>query len=56
MIHAELFALAIMDKIDSTFLKSIKRMVGSVDQFIDSTDIFYWNEALRSIDSVYDLG
>ena len=56
VIHAERFAMALMDKIDSTFLKSIKRMVGSVDQFIDSTDIFYWNEALRSIDSVYDLG
>lgn len=56
VIHAERFAMALMDKVDSPFLKSIKRMVGSVDQFIDSTDIFCWNEALRSIGSVYDLG
>ena len=56
VIHAERFAMALMDKVDSTFLKSIMRMVGSVDQFIDSTDIFCWNEALRSIGSVYDLG
>jgi hypothetical protein len=56
VINGERFAMALMDKVDSTFLKSIKRMVGSVDQFADSTDIFCWNEALRSIGSVYDLG
>jgi hypothetical protein len=55
VIHAERFAMALLDKVDSMFLKSIKRMVGSVDQFADSTDIFYWNEALRSFGSLYDL-
>jgi hypothetical protein len=56
VIHAERFAIPLLDKVDSTFLKSIKRMVGSVDQFADSTDILCWNEALRSIGSVYELG
>jgi hypothetical protein len=56
VIHAERFALALVDKVDSNFLKSNKRMVGSVDQFADSTDIFCWNEAMRSLGSVYDLG
>jgi len=56
VIHAERFAMALLDKVESTFLKSIKRMVGSVDRFADSIDIFCWNEALRNFGSVYDLG
>lgn len=56
VIHAKRFAMALLDKVDSNFLKSMKRMVGSVDQFADSTDIFCWNEAMGSLGSVYDLG
>jgi len=55
VIHAERFAAALVEKVDSTFLRSIKRRVGSVNQFIDSTDIFCWNDALRRIGGVYDL-
>ena len=56
VIHGERFSMVLMDKVDYTFPKSIKRMVGSVDQFSGSTVIFCWNEALRSIGSAYDLG
>ena len=56
VIHAERFAKALLKKVDSAFLRSIKRMVGSGDQFADSTDFLDWNEALQSAGSVYDLG
>jgi hypothetical protein len=56
VIQTEPIAMALLERVDSTSLKSMKRMVGSVDQFGDSTDIFCWNEAMQSIGSVYDLG
>jgi len=56
VIHAGRFGFALKDKINSEYLRSIKRAVGSVDQLADSTDIFCWNDALRAIGSVYDLG
>ena len=56
VIKAEAIAMALLERVDSTSLKSMKRMVGSVDQFADSTDIFCWNEALKSIGGVYELG
>ena len=55
VIHADRFVAALWGKLDSTFLKSIKRKAGSVDQFSDSTDIFSWNDALQYIGGVYDL-
>ncbi|UCC16292.1 MAG: DUF4037 domain-containing protein [Dehalococcoidales bacterium] len=56
VIHVERFWLALLDKVDSKLLKSMWRLVGSVDQFADSTDIFSWTKALSCLGSVYDLG
>ncbi len=47
------FVQALMQKIQSPRLKSLKRQIGSVNQFTDSTDITCWNEARESISSVY---
>lgn len=56
VMHAGRFGLALKNKVKSEYLRSIKRAVGSVNQFADSTDIFCWNEALWAMGSVYDLG
>jgi len=53
--HSERFYNALIHKVQSPLLKSIKRAIGSVNQFTDSTDISCWNEALESISSVYNL-
>jgi len=51
--HSERFYQALIEKVQSPLLKSIKRPIGSLNQFTDSTDITCWNSALESISSVY---
>ena len=52
--HSERFTLALIDKVQSPRLKSLKRPIGSLNQFTDSTDISCWNSALERISSVYE--
>jgi len=51
--HSERFVNALLRKVQSPLLKSIKRPIGSVNQFTDSTDISCWTSALERISSVY---
>ena len=51
--HSDRFVQALLSKVKSPRLKSLKRPIGSVNQFTDSTDISCWNSALESISSVY---
>ena len=51
--HSERFVQALVRKVKSPRLKSLKKPIGSVNQFTDSTDISCWNSALESISSVY---
>lgn len=51
--HSGRFVEALMDKVQSPLLKSLKRQIGSVNQFTDSTDVTCWNHALQSISTVY---
>jgi len=51
--HSERFVQALLRKVQSPRLKSLKRQIGSVNQFTDSTDISCWNSAIESISSVY---
>jgi len=51
--QSERFVEALLRKVQSPRLKSIKRPIGSLNQFTDSTDISCWNSALESISSVY---
>lgn len=50
---SERFVDALLRKVQSLRLTSMKRPIGSVNQFIDSTDISCWNRALESTSSVY---
>ena len=52
--HSERFVDALNRKVRSERLKSLKRPIGSVNQFTDSTDISCWNNAIESISSVYN--
>ena len=52
--HSERFVEALLRMVKSPRLKSIKRPIGSVNQFTDSTDISCWTGALESISSVYE--
>jgi hypothetical protein len=51
--QSDRFVQALVRKVQSPRLKSLKRLIGSVNQFTDSTDISCWNSALESISSVY---
>jgi hypothetical protein len=51
--QSDRFVQAILRKVQSPRLKSLKRPIGSMSQFTDSTDISCWNSALESISSVY---
>ena len=51
---SERFVEALLRLVKSPLLKSIKRPIGSVNQFTDSTDITCWSGALESISSVYE--
>jgi hypothetical protein len=51
--ESDRFVQALVNKVQSPRLKSLKRPIGSVNQFTDSTDISCWNSALESISSVY---
>ena len=51
--HSDRFVQALLGKVQSPVLKSIKRPIGTLTQFTDSTDIQCWPEALESISSVY---
>lgn len=53
--HSERFVEALLAKVKSPRLRSMKRAIGSLTQFIDSTDITCWNGALQKISSVYEL-
>lgn len=52
--ESDRFVQALLRKVQSPRLKSLKRPIGSVNQFTDSTDITCWNSALKSISSVYE--
>ena len=52
--HSDRFVQALLLKVQSPLLKSIKRPIGSVNQFTDSTDITCWTNALERISSVYE--
>ncbi len=52
--HSERFYQALIDKVQSPRLKSMKRPIGSLNQFTDSTDISCWPSAQERIASVYD--
>jgi hypothetical protein len=52
--QSERFYRALIRKVQSPLLKSIKRPIGSLNQFTDSTDISCWNGALKKISSVYE--
>ena len=51
--HSARFYSALMDRVKSPLLKAMKRPIGSVNQFADSTDIFCWNEKLDVLARVY---
>ena len=51
--QSDRFVQALVRKVQSPRLNSLKRPIGSVNQFTDSTDISCWNSALESISSVY---
>jgi len=51
--HSARFYEALIAKVQSPLLKSVKRPIGSVTQFTDSTDITCWTDALEKISSVY---
>ena len=51
--QSERFYNALISKVQSPRLKSIKRLIGSVSQFTDSTDITCWIKAQENISSVY---
>jgi hypothetical protein len=53
--HSARFYEALMGKVQSPRLKAIKRPIGSVNQFTDSTDISCWPQAMEEISSVYNL-
>ena len=53
VLNSERFYQALIEKVQSPLLKSVKRPIGSLNQFTDSTDITCWNSALKSIASVY---
>jgi hypothetical protein len=53
--HSERFYQALIDKVQSPLLKSLKRPIGSLNQFTDSTDITCWNAAHEKIASVYQI-
>ena len=52
--HSERFYQALIEKVQSPLLKAIKRPIGSVNQFTDSTDISCWTNAMDKISSVYE--
>ena len=51
--QSDRFVQALLGKVQSPRLKSLKRQIGSVNQFTDSTDISCWNNALEKISTVY---
>lgn len=52
--HSERFWDALMERVKSPRLRSLNRLIGSVNQFIDSTDVLCWNEKLDVIAGVYN--
>jgi hypothetical protein len=53
--HSARFYEALMDKVQSPRLRAMKRGIGAVHQFTDSTDISCWTETWEEISSVYNL-
>jgi hypothetical protein len=51
--QSDRFVQALLGKVQSSRLKSLKRPIGSVNQFTDSTDISCWNDAMKRISTVY---
>lgn len=51
--HSERHYRALIAKVKSPILLSMGRPIGSVNQFVDSTDVFCWNEKLDVIAGVY---
>ena len=52
--QSDRFVQALLRKVQSPRLKSLRRPIGSVNQFADSTDVSCWNSALERISSVYN--
>lgn len=53
VIHGDNFAAAISDAIESREVKSLPPNLGSVDQFVDSTDVLSYPAIVRRLRSVY---
>ena len=49
VIHADKFAEAIKNKIEDKDVKAIKTNIGSVNQFIDSTDALSYPKILKKL-------
>ncbi len=53
VIHGDTFSNEIIKRINSKTLTAIKLRIGSINQFIDSTDVLCWNEARKELASIY---
>jgi hypothetical protein len=51
--HSDRFVQALLDRVTSPLLKSMQRPIGSVSQFVDSTDVLCWPNTLEKISRVY---
>ncbi len=51
--HSERFVNAILERVTSPMLKGLSRPIGSINQFVDSTDVSCWPGALAKISAVY---
>lgn len=49
VIHADVFAEAIREEIKDAQLRSIKGNFGSVDQFVDSTDVLSYPQIFKKL-------
>jgi hypothetical protein len=53
VLHAERFAEALLAEIEDPEVRALPRYLGSIDQFVDSTDVLSWPERAARAKAMY---
>jgi hypothetical protein len=56
IIHGDVFAEAIQDAIEDPAVRALPSFLGSVDQYVDSTDVLSYPRRYRKLDALYKDG
>ena len=53
VLHAERFADALLAAIEDPDVRALPRFLGSIDQFVDSTDVLSWPQRAAKVKVMY---